>query len=97
MVKPVDAGPLLTRLLLPRGAALRFYLLALFEAQCRLAVGGRWENLLPLSGPGSWSDLIASDGAYDAKSGMYMRSTRGGRAAEDLRLRQVQGALRTLE
>ncbi|MGW3060741.1 hypothetical protein ACWC98_33100 [Streptomyces goshikiensis] len=49
------------------------------------------------AGPGSWSDLIAVDGAYDAKSETYMRGTRGGRAAEDLRLRQVQGALRTLE
>ncbi|MFB7176871.1 hypothetical protein ACFCYI_04080 [Streptomyces sp. NPDC056257] len=97
LLKPVEGGPLLTRLVLPRGVALRFYLLALFEAQCRLAVGGQWENVLPLSGPGSWSDMIASDGAYDGKSGTYMRGTRGGRAAEDLRLRQVQGALRTLE
>lgn len=97
LVKPVEGGHLLTRLLLPRGVALRFYLLALFEAQCRLAAGGQWENMLPLSGPGSWSDLIAVDGAYDGKSETYMRGTRGGRAAEDLRLRQVQGALRTLE
>ncbi|MFD9378734.1 hypothetical protein ACFWBH_24870 [Streptomyces sp. NPDC059999] len=97
LMAPGEGGPLLTRLVLPRGVALRFYLLAIFEAQCRLTVGQRWENVLPMSGPGSWSDLIASDGAYDTQSGTYMRGTRGGRQEEALRLRQVQGALRTLE
>ncbi|MFD9081653.1 hypothetical protein [Streptomyces erythrochromogenes] len=97
LMAPGEGGPLLTRLVLPRGVALRFYLLALFEAQCRLAVGQRWENVLPMTGAGSWSDLIASDGAYDAKSGTYMRGTHGGRKEEALRLRQVQGALRTLQ
>jgi hypothetical protein len=97
LLAPREGGPLLTRLVLPKGIALRFYLLAIFEAQCRLAVGERWENALPLSGPGSWSDLVASDGAYDAKSGAYMRDTGTGRTAETLRLKQVQGALRTLE
>ncbi|MFJ8620968.1 hypothetical protein ACIRD4_34925 [Streptomyces clavifer] len=87
----------LSRLVLPKGIALRFYLIAAFEAQCRLAAGGQWTNVLPLSGPGSWSDLFATDGAYNAKSATYMHDTVHGRAAEDLRLRQVQGALRTLE
>lgn len=89
--------PSLTRLVLPKGIALRFYLLAIFEAQCRLNVGERWENVLPLSGRGSWSDLVAIDGAYDTQSETYMRDAKGDRKLGDLRLRQVQGALRTLE
>ncbi|MER5359667.1 hypothetical protein [Streptomyces sp. NPDC002785] len=92
-----DAPSLLSRLVLPKGIALRFYLLAVFEAQCRLEAGKQWTNVLPLSGRGSWSDLFAADGAYDAKSATYMHYTANGRTAEDLRLRQVQGALRTLE
>lgn len=92
-----DSPSSLSRLVLPKGIALRFYLIAAFEAQCRLAAGGQWTNVLPLSGPGSWSDLFATDGAYNAKSATYMHDTVHGRAAEDLRLRQVQGALRTLE
>ncbi|MGW1364878.1 hypothetical protein ACWCQP_46700 [Streptomyces chartreusis] len=87
----------LTRLVLPKGIALRFYLLAAFEAQCRLNVGEEWENALPLSGPGSWSDLVAIDGAYDTDSATYMRSTVGSRKLENLRLQQIKGALRTLE
>ncbi|MFF8618503.1 hypothetical protein [Streptomyces sp. NPDC015350] len=100
LVAPRDddnAPSLLSRLVLPKGIALRFYLIAVFEAQCRLEVGKQWSNVLPLSGRGSWSDLFAVDGAYDAKSGTYMHYTASGRTAEDLRLRQVQGALRTLE
>ncbi|MGX1886925.1 hypothetical protein [Streptomyces sp. NPDC055287] len=68
-----------------------------FEAQCRLAPGETWKNALPLSGPGSWSDLIAIDGAYDTSSATYMSDTVGSRKLEDLRLRQIKGALRTLE
>ncbi|MGW2090168.1 hypothetical protein [Streptomyces sp. NPDC001880] len=100
LVAPRDDGnapSLLSRLVLPKGIALRFYLIAVFEAQCRLETGKQWTNALPLSGRGSWSDLFATDGAYDAKSGVYMHETVNGRTAEDLRLRQVQGALRTLE
>ncbi|UZI33477.1 hypothetical protein [Streptomyces sp. VB1] len=95
--KGSDTPPGLSRLILPKGIAQRFYLTAFFEAQCRLAAGEQWTNVLPLSGRGSWSDLFALDGAYDAKSATYMHSTVNGRTAEDLRLRQVQGALRTLE
>ncbi|MFF4035976.1 hypothetical protein ACFYZ2_40595 [Streptomyces sviceus] len=87
----------LTRLVLPKGIALRFYLLALFEAQCRLNVRAVWENALPLSGRGSWSDMVAIDGAYDTDSATYMRSTVGSRKLENLRLQQIKGALRTLE
>ncbi|MFC7841932.1 hypothetical protein [Streptomyces sp. NPDC057382] len=94
---PEGRRPTLMRLVLPKGIALRFYLLAVFEAQCRLGPEEPWENARPLSGRGSWSDLVAIDGAYESRSGTYMRSTSAGRELEDLRLRQVQGALRTLE
>ncbi|MEV7076671.1 hypothetical protein [Streptomyces sp. NPDC093990] len=103
----------LTRLVLPRGVALRFYLLALFEAQCRLDAGDLWHNVRPLKGAESWSTLVGIDGAYDTASGTYdsalknMPSDLWGSASaegrwrmrklEDLRLRQVKGALRTLE
>ncbi|MEV5645093.1 hypothetical protein AB0L67_33970 [Streptomyces flaveolus] len=103
----------LTKLVLPRGIALRFYLLALFEAQCRLDPGDLWQNVRPLKGAESWSTLVAIDGAYDIASGAYdaaLKSMppelRGSaraeerwrtRKLEDLRLQQVKGALRTLE
>ncbi|MFD5589770.1 hypothetical protein ACFWII_39035 [Streptomyces sp. NPDC127063] len=98
LLQPPGGGqPTLTRLVLPKGIALRFYLLAIFEAQCRLGPDEPWENSRPLSGRGSWSDLVAIDGAYESRSGRYMRNTKAGRELEDLRLRQVQGALKTLE
>ncbi len=103
----------LTKLVLPRGVALRFYLLAVFEAQCRLDTGDLWQNVRPLKGAESWSTLVAIDGAYDTASGAYDAALknmppelRGSaraeerwctRKLEDLRLRQVKGALRTLE
>lgn len=88
--------PALARLVLPKGVALRWYLLAIFEAHCRLAVGDAWTNTRPLSGLGSWSDLVAIDGAYDTDSQKYMPDTKQGRTLEDLRLRQIHGALKTL-
>ncbi|MEU8883887.1 hypothetical protein [Streptomyces hydrogenans] len=103
----------LTKLVLPRGIALRFYLLAVFEAQCRLDVGDPWRNVLRLKGPGSWSSLVAIDGPYDTESGTYDSALQGmpaglhgsaqaedrwrRRKLEDRRLQQVKGALRTLE
>ncbi|MGW5931888.1 hypothetical protein ACWF2L_37475 [Streptomyces anulatus] len=103
----------LTKLVLPRGLALRFYLLAAFEAQCRLDTGDLWQNGRPLKGADSWSTLVAIDGAYDTASGAYDAALenmppelRGSaraeerwrtRKLEDLELRQVKGALRTLE
>lgn len=87
----------LVNLIKPQGIALRFYLLALFEAQCRLPLDATWTNSRPLRGPGSWSDFIATDGAYDTRTQKYMRDTKQGRTRSDLRLRQIQGALRTLE
>lgn len=92
-----EGGAPLTNLIKPQGIALRFYLLALFEAQCRLPVDTAWTRNLPLSGPGSWSDFIATDGAYDTRTQTYMRGTKQHRNRDDLRLRQIQGALRTLE
>ncbi|MFD3885025.1 hypothetical protein [Streptomyces microflavus] len=102
----------LTKLVLPRGIALRFYLLAVFEAQCRLDTGDPWQNVLPLKGGESWSTLVAIDGAYDSRSGTYdaalenMPPELRGRARseeqwregklETLRLQQIKGALRTL-
>jgi hypothetical protein len=62
-----------------------------------LREGETWENVLPLSGRGSWSDLVAIDGAYDTDSATYMRDTVGSRKLENLRLQQIKGALRTLE
>ena len=103
----------LTKLVLPRGMALRLYLLAVFEAQCRLEAGDPWQNVRPLKGAESWSTLVAIDGAYDTASGTYDTALesmppelRGSTSAEErwrtrkleeLRLRQVKGALRTLE
>ncbi|MFK4687735.1 hypothetical protein [Streptomyces pristinaespiralis] len=87
----------LVRLVLPRGIALRFYLIALFEAQCRLGVGESWLNDRPLAGVGSWSDFFAIDGAYDSESKTYMPDTKQDRTGADLRLRQVKSALSSLE
>lgn len=103
----------LTKLVLPRGLALRFYLLAVFEAQCRLDTGDLWQNGRPLKGANSWSTLVAIDGAYDTASGVYNAGLDNmppellgsahaeerwrTRKLEDLELRQVKGALRTLE
>ncbi|MFD3819807.1 hypothetical protein ACFWRZ_32500 [Streptomyces rubiginosohelvolus] len=103
----------LTKLVLPRGLALRFYLLAVFEAQCRLEAGDVWRSIRPLKGANSWSTLVAIDGAYDTAAGEYDAALkrmppelRGSaraeerwraRKLEDLKLRQVKGALKTLE
>src|SRR6516225_9175274 len=45
----LHASPM-SRLINSRGIALRFYLLALFEAQCRLASREPWKNTRSLSG-----------------------------------------------
>ncbi|WP_143081897.1 hypothetical protein [Streptomyces qinglanensis] len=90
--------PPMAGLLNPRGIAMRFYLLALFEAQCRLDVGEQRVGSRPIAGRNGWADLVAIDGAYDAETGKYMRGgTKQDRDLETLRLRQVQGALRTME
>lgn len=96
---PQDPAPPLTQLLRPRGVALRFYLLAVFEAQCRFGVGEEWnrKGSPPLKGPSSWSDFVAIDGAYDKPSNTYMPATIGDRDIQTLRRQQIHGALRTLE
>jgi hypothetical protein len=92
-----EDGPQLTQLIRSKGVALRFYLLAVFDAQCRLQIGEPWSSDRALSGYGSWSDCIAIDGAYRAQPDAYMIDTIQDRDADTLRLRQVQGALKTLE
>ncbi|MDX2531611.1 hypothetical protein [Streptomyces scabiei] len=84
-------------LLNPRGIALRFYLLALFEAQCRLDMGAEWASTRPLGGAMGWRDFVAIDAAYDSTTGHYLRKTKQGRKLDSSRLRQVQGSLRTFE
>jgi hypothetical protein len=64
-----DARPPASRLISSRGAALRFFLTALFEAQARTSPGRRPGNKRPLQAGGddviSWADLLASP-AQDA-------------------------------
>ncbi|MGP4058876.1 hypothetical protein ACTWP6_29365 [Mycobacterium sp. 4D054] len=67
-----DHRPPSTRLMSPRGRSLSFFLIALFEAQTRLAAGQQaTRNELPLKAdndqPG-WTDYIATD-AQDATEG----------------------------
>lgn len=94
---PGDTPAPLVRLIQSRGIALRFYLLAVFEAHCRLQTGAAWASDRPLAGLGSWADFIAIDGAYDSRSQTYMPDTKQDRTGSDLRLRQIQSAFRTLE
>ncbi|GGU44506.1 hypothetical protein GCM10010289_76360 [Streptomyces violascens] len=97
---PQDPAPALTQLLRPRGVALRFYLLAVFEAQCRLTAGEKWtaDGSPPLKGPHrSWADFVAVDGAFDQPGNAYMPATRVDRDIQTLRVQQIHGALRTLE
>jgi hypothetical protein len=85
------------RLILSRGIALRFYLLAAFDAQCRPASAIPWQNTRLVTGEHGWTDLIAVDAAYSRQAGRYQRPTRQNRTAVTSRTRQVQAALRTLE
>ncbi|WP_327411418.1 hypothetical protein OG458_42820 (plasmid) [Streptomyces sp. NBC_01281] len=88
--------PLYTTLLNPRGIALRFYLIALFEAQCRLRRGKPWESQRPLEGRRGWTNFVAVDAAYSSVTETYLPETKQQRDTQSSRLRQVQGALRTL-
>ncbi|MFE9642177.1 hypothetical protein ACFYOC_24460 [Nocardiopsis alba] len=92
--------PPMSRLLHARGIALRFYLLALFVAQCRVGASDHSTNTLPLEGDGNtvgWSDLVAVDVAYNRQTGIYRQSTRQNRTLATGRLRQIKGALDSLE
>jgi hypothetical protein len=86
------ARPVAARLLRSRGIALRFYLLTLFEAQCRKGPGASVPNLMRLAqgdGQVTWVDLVAVDAAGE-------RRTKEPRTRLDNRIRQVKGALDTL-
>jgi len=85
--------PPATRLVSPRGAALRLYLTALAEAQTRAKAGTRPINHRPLLPPDNetvaWVDLVVSP----------MTSSGAGRtrlSARDKKLRQLQSALARL-
>jgi hypothetical protein len=91
------AAPM-SRLLTSRGIALRFYLLAIFEAQCRRpGPVNPWTNTRPLSGHMGWGDLIAIDAAYSRPVKTYQRASKQNRDLDSSRDRQIKGALRTLE
>lgn len=90
------AAPM-SRLLTSRGIALRFYLLAIFEAQCRLQPRDPWTNIRLLSGHMGWRDLIAIDAAYNHPTKTYLHNSVQNRTSNSSIDRQIKGALRTLE
>ena len=53
----------MSRLISSKGVALRFYLLAVFDALCRQPPSEPWRNTRPVSGRMGWEDLIAVDAA----------------------------------
>lgn len=90
LVPPRCDRPPATRLVSPRGIALRLYLTALFVAQSR-APGAMPANTIPLGdadAPVSWIDLIAT--TAERHSGRVYKSER------EKKLRQVHEALRRL-
>jgi hypothetical protein len=90
------AAPM-SRLITSRGIALRLYLLAIFEAQCRPGTGDPRPNTRPLSSRMGWSDLIVIDAAYSRPVKAYQRHSRQNRTLDSSLDRQIKGALRTLE
>ncbi|MGW6691273.1 hypothetical protein, partial [Streptomyces sp. NPDC054961] len=95
--RPEDPAPPLTQLLHPRGIALRLYLLAVFEAHCRLEPREAWTSGRALTGRLGWSDFVAVDAAYSSQKGYLHDEVLQDRDGQSCRVRQVQGALRTLE
>ena len=90
LLPPRRERPPATRLVSPRGIALRLYLTALFVAQSRPA-GAVPGNTLPLADTDasvSWTDLIATPG--ERHSGRVYSGQR------EKKLRQVHDALRRL-
>jgi hypothetical protein len=88
--------PPATRISSSRGAALRLELIALAAAQARYRAGARPSNQLPLrpkasaAQPIGWVDLLASSAEARGKGRTRM-------GVLDKKLRNVQGALQTLE
>ncbi|MFC0504184.1 hypothetical protein [Micromonospora costi] len=79
---PKEFWPPAGRLVTPRGSALRFMLIALFEAQTRTKPGRRPDNPRPLQGEGDeigWADLLATDAkqAGDGRSFMSVPAKKG--------------------
>ena len=62
-------GAPMSNLLNSRGIALRLYLLALYEAQCRPASAEPSQNTRPLADRRSWGELIAIDDLAREESG----------------------------
>jgi hypothetical protein len=85
------------RLIASRGVALRFYLLAVFDAQCRPPSGQPWRNTRSVTGQMGWEDLIAIDVAYSRPASGYQLPTRQNRTLSSSRIRQVKAALQKLE
>lgn len=70
-------GAPMSHLLNSRGVALRLYLLALFEAQCRPVSAEPSQNTRPLAGrPGCWGNLIAIDAAWSQPDRAYLHPSR---------------------
>jgi hypothetical protein len=90
-------GAPMSNLLNSRGIALRLYLLALYEAQCRPASAEPSQNTRPLAGRRSWGELIAIDAAWSQPDKAYLHHSIQNRDLDTSRDRQVKGALRTLE
>ena len=87
LLPPRSERPPATRLVSPRGIALRLYLTALYVAQSR-PPGVLPGNKLPLAdadAPVSWADLIATAAQRHAYSG-----------PREKKLRQIHDALRRL-
>ncbi|MFY7066151.1 hypothetical protein ACOQFV_09840 [Nocardiopsis changdeensis] len=85
--------PSATKIMTPRGVALKFYLICLFEAQAKgTAVGRAPINSLPLAGtnkdPG-WTDLIALPAKEQTQGRVYQSLT-------DKKIRSLQSALKHL-
>lgn len=90
LLPPRSERPPATRLVSPRGIALRLYLTALFTAQSRTP-GAMPGNRLPVADPDapvSWTDLIAT--AAERHRGRVYSGQR------EKKVRQVHGALRRL-
>lgn len=94
VLPPKEKRPPVTRLMSPRGAALRLHLLALADAQFRGRAGRATKNVRPLR-PGSssdvgWSDLLASEAVMKGDGKYYA-------TAQDKRVRQIHSALDALK